>query len=242
MSSEGADLAIKKIAAGAEGYPSLKDYVRDLMRRFDNNNDGRISFEELSNGLRSLGISLTFAEKQSLMKKFDGNLDGEISSEELTKVLSGASSKLSKSEIGSSIDQTLRRIAAGADKFSSLKEYTTNIVNRFDKNKDGYISFDELCQALASRSIYLSIQEKKALMNTLDLNSDGEITAKEIEQDLRPYHGHDNYSKGGVQETIPQGQLQQVINQTLLKIAGGADDLSRLREYSRTLIRRFDTD
>jgi len=205
MSSEGADLAVKKIAAGAEGYPNIKEYVKDLMRRFDENNDGRISFDELSSGVRSLGINLTFAEKQSLMKKFDVNSDGEISSDELLKVLSGTNSKLSKSELGASLDQTLRRIAAGADKFSSLKEYTTNLVSRFDKNKDGYISFDELCQGLASRSIYLSVQEKKALMNTLDLNSDGEITAKEIEQALRPYHGSDNYSKGGAHETLPQG-------------------------------------
>lgn len=173
------------------------------------------------------------------MKKFDVNLDGEISAEELTKILSGSNTKLSKSELATSVDQTLRKIAAGADKFGSLKEYTKNIVTRFDKNKDGYISFDELCQGFASLSIYLTPQEKKALMNTLDLNSDGEITAKEIEQTLRPFFGGDNYSKS---EAIPQGQLQQVINQTLLKIAGGADDMSRLREYSKTLVRRFDSD
>jgi hypothetical protein len=41
-------------------------------------------------------------------------------------------------------------------------------------------------------------------MNILDLNSDGEITAKEIEQALRPYYSSDSYSKN---ETIPQGQL-----------------------------------
>jgi Ca2+-binding EF-hand superfamily protein len=123
----------------------MRDFVKHLMNRFDSNGDGRISFEELSNGVRSLGIILTSAERQSLMKKFDANLDGEISTEELLKILSGTNTKLSKSELATSVDQILRKIASGADKFASLKEYTQNIVTRFDKNRDGYISFDELC-------------------------------------------------------------------------------------------------
>jgi len=89
-------VAIKKIASGAEEFPSFKDYVRHLIQRFDANNDGAISFDELSNGVRSLGINLTLAEKQSLMKKFDVNYDGEVTAEELYNVLSNTNSKLSK--------------------------------------------------------------------------------------------------------------------------------------------------
>lgn len=37
----------------------MRDFVKHLMSRFDSNSDGRISFDELSNGVRSLGIVLT---------------------------------------------------------------------------------------------------------------------------------------------------------------------------------------
>jgi len=57
------DNTLKKIASGAEDYSSMSDYVKDLMNKFDSNYDGYISFEELTNGLRSLDINLTSQEK-----------------------------------------------------------------------------------------------------------------------------------------------------------------------------------
>jgi|LauGreDrversion4_2_1035121.scaffolds.fasta_scaffold11235_5 Ca2+-binding EF-hand superfamily protein len=157
------------------------------MQRFDANNDGAISFDELSDGVRSLGINLTLAEKQSLMKKFDVNYDGEVTAQELLNVISTTNSKLSKTQLGNSVDQVLRKMASGADQFGSMKEYIQTLVTRFDKNYDGHISFDELCAGLNSFQIFLNAQEKRALMNKLDLDKDGEITKVEIYEALRPY-------------------------------------------------------
>jgi Ca2+-binding EF-hand superfamily protein len=102
-------------------------------------------------------------------------------------VLSTADKDLSKGQLDAATEQTLRRIAASAEKVGSLKEYVQGMFSRYDRNKDGYISFDELCQGLSQRSIYLSQQEKKALMARLDINGDGRIKAKEVEQALEPY-------------------------------------------------------
>jgi len=74
-------------------------------------------------------------------------------------------------------------------------------------------------------------------MSKLDINSDGEITKDELYAALKAY-----WSGAKRHDTIPRAQLPQVINQTLLKILGGADDLTKLRDYARNLIRRFDTD
>ena len=41
----------------------MKEYVRVLMRTFDINGDGYISFEELIDGLKTFKINLTSQEK-----------------------------------------------------------------------------------------------------------------------------------------------------------------------------------
>lgn len=62
-----AEIALKKIAAGAEEYGSMREYVNVLMKKFDMDGDGMITFDELCNGLKKLNINLTQKEKQALM-------------------------------------------------------------------------------------------------------------------------------------------------------------------------------
>ena len=62
-----AEIALKKIAAGAEEYSSMREYVNVLMKKFDMDGDGMITFDELCNGLKKLNINLTQKEKQALM-------------------------------------------------------------------------------------------------------------------------------------------------------------------------------
>jgi Ca2+-binding EF-hand superfamily protein len=54
------------------------------------------------------------------------------------------------------------------------------MIERMDKDKDGQISFDELCQSLATFSIFLTTQERQAVMKKLDFNRDGQISKDEI--------------------------------------------------------------
>jgi hypothetical protein len=63
MAKEAADIALKKIASGAENYSSMKEYVRILMQQFDSDGDGLIAFNELAEGVRKLNINLTLKEK-----------------------------------------------------------------------------------------------------------------------------------------------------------------------------------
>jgi len=48
----------------------------------DKSNDGVISFQEFTAGLRAMSINLTNHEEHALMKRFDYNGDGKISMEE----------------------------------------------------------------------------------------------------------------------------------------------------------------
>jgi Ca2+-binding EF-hand superfamily protein len=61
---EAAEVALKKMAAGAEEYGgNMKEYVKALMRRFDYDGDGMITFEELAEGVKKLHINLSLKEK-----------------------------------------------------------------------------------------------------------------------------------------------------------------------------------
>lgn len=74
----------------------------------------------------------------------------------------------------------MRKIASGADEFSSLREYVQVLVSIFDQNQDGYISFNELTEGLKQFKINLTAQEKQGIMRKLDFNKDGEISEEEI--------------------------------------------------------------
>ena len=54
-----------------------------------------------------------------------------------------------------------------------MKDYAKHLVRKFDKDSDGIISFQELCDGLARMSIFISNQEKQALMERLDIDRDG---------------------------------------------------------------------
>lgn len=138
----------------------MREYVRFLIKKFDFDNDGIITFNELCDGIRSLNIFLTLKERQALMKALDLNNDGELSADELYKVLSKVDVKFTKSQLKEQIDNVLKKIASGAEDYSSMKEYVKDLMNKFDSNYDGFISFEELTNGLRSIKINLTSQEK----------------------------------------------------------------------------------
>lgn len=158
----------------------MREYVRFLIKKFDFDNDGIITFNELCDGIRSLNIFLTLKERQALMKALDLNNDGELSADELYKVLSKVDVKFTNSQLKEQIDNVLKKIASGAEDYSSMKEYVKDLMNKFDSNYDGFISFEELTNGLRSIKINLTSQEKQSLMKRFDFNSDGEISEDEI--------------------------------------------------------------
>jgi Ca2+-binding EF-hand superfamily protein len=43
------------------------------------------------------------------------------------------------------VDLTIKKIASGADEGEDMRSYAKKLIRRFDLNKDGIISFQELC-------------------------------------------------------------------------------------------------
>ena len=90
------------------------------------------------------------------MKLLDLDSNGTLSADELYQVLSRVDTKLSKSELQTSVENALRKIASGAEDYSSMREYVSVLFKNFDVNFDGLISFEELVDGLRELNINLS--------------------------------------------------------------------------------------
>ena len=96
-----------------------EEKMKFILERIDDNKDGVISYEEF---LRVTIDEKILLEKNNLklaFDKFDLNKDGKLSKEELLNILDNGAS-----------------------------DYVDDLLNLIDKNKDGYISFDEFCHLM----------------------------------------------------------------------------------------------
>jgi calcium-binding protein CML len=128
-------------------------------------------------------------------------------------------------------DATIKKIAAGAKKFNSLGEYVKDLVRKFDRNSDGFLSMQELTDGLAKIGIFLTQKEVQALMNKLDLNRDGEVSADEILSVLSSNSG-----------SSPTGSLNTSVDRLVERLAAGAKGFPSMKDYARSLIKKFDRD
>jgi Ca2+-binding EF-hand superfamily protein len=244
---QAAEVALKKLASGAEEYSSMRDYCKALIRKFDYDNDGIITFKELCDGVKSMNIVLTLKERQALMSALDLNQDGQLSNEELYEVLSKVDVKMTKGQLNEQIDHALRKIASGAEDYSSMKEYVRVIMHTFDQNSDGFISFEELTEGLKKFQIFLTSQEKSGLMKRLDFNRDGEISEEEIYRVLAPFdnsrrvNGGRTLSPEKVSLAAKQRESTSVYD-TVEKIKKNASKYQSLKHFVSAMMRRYDTD
>ena len=220
-----ADKVIKKLAEGSSKFPSMRDYARALIKQFDRDSDGIITFTELCDGLLKLKIVVTQQEKQGLMERLDIDRDGKITETEMHRVLLSVDNSSDK-VANNAADQTIKKIASGASKFGgSLSGYVKDLVKRFDRDSDGLLTIQELTDGLKKMGISLNQRETEVLMNKFDLNRDGEVSADEILRVLQ-----------GGNATEPS------IDHIILKIAAQGNSFPTMKDYAKSLIKKFDRD
>jgi Ca2+-binding EF-hand superfamily protein len=54
-----------------------------------------------------------------------------------------------------------------------MRDYARALITRFDRDLDGLITFQELCDGLDQFDIDLSLKDKMSLMKKLDVDADG---------------------------------------------------------------------
>lgn len=145
-----------------------------IFDRWDTNKDGFVDEEEF-NAIRTrfggAGGGPRFGE--TLSKFLDANHDGHISRDEFAKLISlfdaldqDHNSELSQEELNGffrAVNEVQTQATGGVD--------AGNLFTKFDKNKDGKITADEMTE--------------ERTFKALDLNKDGSVTREEAEQALK---------------------------------------------------------
>ena len=79
-----------------------------------------------------------------------------------------------------SIDNAIRKIKIGGNKFNNLQDYVIALMKELDRNGDVVISFDEFAAGLKRMEIYMTQHEIHTLMRKFDHNNDGKISMEEF--------------------------------------------------------------
>jgi calmodulin len=138
--------------------------IESAFRRFDTNNDGAISYEEMKNGLKTSGISFSDQEVEVCFAVADRDGDGEVSLSEFVELLSSSS--------GSS----------EGPMFKFLNYCVQQAFNIIDTDRDGAINFTEL--SISLRAAGFSDQEIQTVFALADHDRDGEVSLSELQLSL----------------------------------------------------------
>ena len=164
----------KKISR--EEFPS--QFPPQMFDRLDTNHDGFIDEEEWNAMRRNFGGGGGAGGGgprigESLMKLMDANADGKVSREEFAKILSlfdlldkDHNGELSQDEMNAffrAVNEAQTQATGGVE--------VNNLFEKYDKNKDGKITADEI--------------GNERIFKSLDLNKDGEVTRAEADAALK---------------------------------------------------------
>lgn len=136
--------------------PRIEEELEQVFKKFDINNDGKISFSELGSIIGSLGNRPTDEELHNMIKEVDSDGDGFIDLNEFIE--------LNTKDINS------------ADVLENLKD----AFSVFDIDKNGLISAEELQKVLGSLEEDCSIGDCRKMIDAVDVNGDGMISFDEF--------------------------------------------------------------
>merc|ERR1711963_482368 len=138
--------------------------VRETFKKFDADGDAQISRQEVIQGASSSGMKMSADEVDTLFILGDKNGDGAIDFAEFAEIM---------------IPSAPERIAKLKKCFRNRTEIEAAF-RRFDTNKDGAISFQEMKNGLSSCAISFTEQEVEICFAVADKDGDGEVSLTEF--------------------------------------------------------------
>ena len=176
--------------------------VAAAFKKFDTNNDGNISSQELAKGLKSTGLNFTDQEVNVVFAIGDLDGDGEISLAEFEHLLGTGVSfgrvedvkaaffRFDKDNDGSIDRNELRSMLAATGKTPTDSE-VESLFNKGDTDGDGKIDLQEFIKLMFPLSTetlcklqksFKNLKEIKTAFRKYDTDGDGHITRLELRQ------------------------------------------------------------
>merc|ERR1711994_1124026 len=138
--------------------------VKDAFKKFDADGDGQISRQEVMQGASASGLKLSSEEVDTLFILGDKDNNGQIDFSEFAEIM---------------IPSAPERIAKLKKCFRNRSEIESAF-KRFDTNKDGAISYDELRAGLSCSGINFNEMEVETCFAVADRDCDGEVSLSEF--------------------------------------------------------------
>ena len=130
--------------------------LRDAFALFDSDGDGAIDSSELGNVMQSLGRKLNNRQLKEIIKSADLDNNGTIEFQELVTIME---------------ENTVR---------GSFLDEMRKAFGHFDKDGNGFISPQELRQALLRMKIKMGKVEFLLMLKRVDTDQDGQVNFKEF--------------------------------------------------------------
>jgi Ca2+-binding EF-hand superfamily protein len=138
--------------------------VRETFKKFDADGDAQISRQEVIQGAAGAGMKMSADEVDTLFILGDKNGDNAIDFAEFAEIM---------------IPSAPERIAKLKKCFRNRTEIEAAF-RRFDTNKDGAISFQEMKNGLSNCAISFTEQEVEICFAVADKDGDGEVSLSEF--------------------------------------------------------------
>ncbi|XP_027091868.1 uncharacterized protein [Coffea arabica] len=148
---------------------SLEEF-KEWLKKFDSNGDGRISKEELRQAIRAKGGWFTRWKCKDGLKSADKDGNGFIEDDEMSYLKDFALKHL---------DQDKPRDFKGKHQIMTSEEFK-KWLKKFDSNKDGRISKEELREAMRAKGVWFTRWKYKSGMKAADKNRNGFIEDDEM--------------------------------------------------------------
>ena len=133
------------------------DKLKEIFELLDLNKDGQLTYTEIREAFKKIFPDnyITEEKMKLIFEKIDDNKNGVISYEEFLRVTLDEKIILEKNNLKLAFDKFDLNKDGKLSKGELLKvldsgasDYVDNLLNLIDKNKDGYISFDEFCHLM----------------------------------------------------------------------------------------------